>query len=244
MKEITLINNSFAYGGFTSGNEGIWTRNEPCDPPTSDYLSLSGRLGIPLTNIVRPYQAGGDKTEIVCAEHGGSGVIKDNELKKVDGLITAEKGLVLSIIAADCVPVYLADESAGVIGLLHCGWRSAAGFIVHNAVAKMQWLGASPDKIHVIIGPHICSGCYEVGEEVRRSFADNFTENELETLFAYREKSLYLDLSRTIRLKAMKEHIPVENISVSQECTFHDTDFYSYRRGDRGRQNLAFIMMK
>jgi len=244
MREITIIDNSFALAGFTSGNEGIWSRNEPSDPPTNDYTALSERLEIPLSRFIRPYQTGGDKVEIVGAEHGGSGVIKGNDLKKVDGLITAEKGLILSIIAADCVPVYLLDKKVGVVGLLHCGWRSAAGTLIHNAVDRMKEIGTLPSDIQVITGPHICAECYEVGEEVRTEYVKAFAPKELDSLFEEREGRLYLSLLETIRLKAIAEEIPEKNISFLNDCTCHDTSYFSYRRGDRGKQNLAHIMMK
>lgn len=244
MKSMTIIDNEFSIGGFTSGNEGIWTRNTPTDPPTDDYVSLSDRLGVPLPRIIRPYQASGDKVEIVGAEHGGMGVIKDNVLQKVDGIVTAEKCIVLSVLAADCVPIYLIDKKTEVIGLLHCGWRSAAGALVHNAVMCMKELVASPEHIQVITGPHICTDCYEVGEEVRQVYAEVFTEKQLEKIFVLKNDKLYLDLSETVRLKAEAEGIPGENISVINCCTCHDNSLYSYRRGDRGRQNAAFIMMK
>ena len=244
MKEITINGNGCVLAGFTSGSEGIWSRNEPLDPPTNDYITLSESLGIPLQRFIRPYQAGGDKVGIVSAEQGGSGVIKDNDLKKIDGLVTAEKGIVLSIIAADCVPVYLVDEKAEIIGLLHCGWRAATGALIHNAVAHMKELGAVQSDIQVIVGPHICSRCYEVGEEVRTEYAKVFTAKELESLFEQRGKSIFLSLTETIRLKAIAEGIDDKKITAVNDCTCHDTAYYSYRRGDRGKQNLAYIMMK
>ncbi|WP_051411531.1 polyphenol oxidase family protein [Ruminococcus flavefaciens] len=244
MKSMTIIDDEFSFGGFTSGNEGIWTRNAPTDAPTDDYISLSERLRVPLTHIIRPYQASGDKVEIVGTEHGGMGVIKDNVLKKVDGIVTAEKGIALSVLAADCVPIYLIDKKAAVIGLLHCGWRSAAGSLLHNAVQRMKELGAVPAEIQVITGPHICPDCYEVGEDVRQAYAEVFTEKQLEKIFVIRNHKLYLDLSEAVRLKASSEGITDENISVINCCTCHDNSLYSYRRGDRGRQNAAFIIMK
>ena len=244
MKEITMIDNGFALAGFTSGSEGIWSRNEPLDPPTNDYTALGESLWIPLQRFIRPYQAGGDKVETVSAEQGGSGVIKDNDLKKVDGLVTAEKGVVLSIISADCVPLYLVDEKAEVIGLLHCGWRSAAGALIHNAVEHMKGLGAAPRDIQLMIGPHICRKCYEVGEEVRIEYAKVFSPKELESLFEQRGKNIFLSLTETIRLKAIAEGIDDKKITAVNDCTCHDAAYYSYRRGDRGKQNLAYIMMK
>lgn len=244
MGETTVINDSFALGGFTSGDDGIWARNELSDPPTGDYVSLGRELGVPLSGIVRPYQAGGDEVRVIGAGHGGSGVIKDNELRKVDGLVTSEKRLVLSVIAADCVPVYLIDRNAEVIGLLHCGWRSAAGDIVRNAVARMRELGASPAGMELFIGPHICADCYEVGENVRTEYAGRFTANELGRLFTVRGGSFCLSLSQAIRIKAAAEGIPDSSISEAGECTFRSRSYYSYRRGDRGKQNLAYLMMK
>ena len=244
MKSMTIIDNEFSIGGFTSGNEGIWTRNTPTDPPTDDYVSLSDRLGVPLPRIIRPYQASGDKVEIVGAEHGGMGVIKDNVLQKVDGIVTAEKCIVLSVLAADCVPIYLIDKKTEVIGLLHCGWRSAAGGLLHNGIAAMKELGASPADIQLIIGPHICADCYEVGEEVRTEYAKAFSEKELEAIFKVRDKRLYLSLSKALQLKAEAEGILQEKISAVNECTCHDKSYYSYRRGDRGRQDLAYLVLK
>lgn len=55
MKDTIIIKNHFALAGFTSGNDGIWTRNEPVDPPTRDYSELSRKLNIPLSSIIRPY---------------------------------------------------------------------------------------------------------------------------------------------------------------------------------------------
>lgn len=244
MKEITVIDSAFAYGGFTSGNNGIWTRNEPFDPPAADYISLGEKLGVPLSRVIRPYQAGGDRVGAVGAEHGGSGVIKDNDLRQTDGLVTAEKGIVLSVIAADCVPVYLVAEKAEVIGILHCGRKSAAGELLYNAVDKMRELGASPAEIKITVGPHICADCYEVGENVWSEYSEIFTEQELGKMFVRRAEHLYLDLSRAIMTKAANAGIPAENITEAKACTCHDSSFYSYRRGDRGLQNLAFIMMK
>ncbi|WP_024861926.1 polyphenol oxidase family protein [Ruminococcus flavefaciens] len=244
MTETVIIDNGFTLAGFTSGNEGIWSRNAPLDPPTSDYVRLSEKLGIQLSRFLRPYQAGGDRVETVTSEQVGSGVIKDSDFKKVDGLVTAEKGIVLSIIAADCVPVYLIDNRAEVAGLLHCGRKSAAGVLLHNAIERMKELGAVPSEIQVTIGPHICADCYEVGEEVRAEYAKAFAPKELESIFELQGESLHLSLRSAIRLKAAAEGISSQNITAINCCTCCHKEYYSYRRGDRGKQNLAYIMMK
>ena len=244
MKKEFIIDNEFAVGGFTAGNNGIWTRGKADDPASEDYLALSSELDIPTEKMVRPYQANGEKVAFAGIEHGGCGVIKEDPFVKTDGLVTDRKGIMLSVIAADCVPIYLTEPQAGVIGLLHCGRQAAAGNIVHNAVKNMKSLGAMTERLNVVIGHHICGNCYEVGEEVFREFAGSFSDEELKRIFNIKEQRYYLDLARAIVIKAEQEGIRRENITVTGNCTCCDSLYFSYRRGDRGKQNLAFLMMR
>ena len=244
MRRDIFVDDSFALGGFTSGREGIWTRDSADMPATADYMELSAALGTSPERMVRPYQANGQRAAVVEPRHGGSGIIKDNELTKTDGLVTAHRGLVLTVIAADCVPAYLMDREAGVIGLMHCGRQAAAGELLRNGVDCMVSLGASAERIAMIIGHHICRDCYEVGEEVCKEFADCFTPGQLMEIFAVKDGRYFLSLSQALIFKALELGIPGENIFLRGECTCHCTEFFSYRRGDRGKQNLAYLMMK
>ena len=243
MRDI-FIDDDFALGGFTSGDSGIWTRESADMPPTDDYTELSRSLGVPFEHMVRPYQAGGTTVAEVSFRHGGSGIIKDNELKKTDGLVTAQRGLMLTVIAADCVPVYLADAEAAVIGLLHCGRQAAAGELLGSGISLMEKLGASAERLSMTIGHHICGSCYEVGEEVTGEFTGSFTEAELGNIFRRKDGKLYLDLAAALTYKAESYGIASDRIFRTSVCTCHGRGFYSYRRGDRGRQDLAFFMMK
>ena len=66
MRTDILMDDSFAVGGFTSGREGIWTRESADMPPTSDYVELSAALGTTPEKMVRPYQATGRKQPLWC----------------------------------------------------------------------------------------------------------------------------------------------------------------------------------
>lgn len=95
---------------------------------------------------------------------------------QADALVTARHGIVLGILTADCVPVLLADEQAGVIGAAHAGWRGAVDGVLARTVAAMVALGAAPERIVAAIGPAIAAQSYEVGEDfadmIRREHAD------------------------------------------------------------------------
>ena len=88
------------------------------------------------------------------------------ELIPADGYVTAEKNVPLAIFTADCVPLLLEDAENGVIGAIHCGWRSTVADIEGCAIEKMISLGAATESIRAAIGPAIDMCCFEVGKEV------------------------------------------------------------------------------
>ena len=83
-----------------------------------------------------------------------------------DGLVTKERGLPLMIYIADCVPVLLHDENAGVIGAVHCGWKSSVADILGVVVDNMIKLGARAEDIHAAIGASIGKCCFERDNDV------------------------------------------------------------------------------
>lgn len=89
---------------------------------------------------------------------------------EADALVTDRPGLLLGIVTADCAPVLLADNRAGVIGAAHAGWRGAQGGVVEATVAAMRQLGAEPGRIAAAIGPCIAQASYEVDDGFRAKF--------------------------------------------------------------------------
>lgn len=89
-----------------------------------------------------------------------------------DALVTNRKGIVLGIVTADCGPVLFADQSAGVVGAAHAGWRGAHGGVLENTIAAMEKLGASRKNMTAAIGPTIAQPSYEVDSGFRAQFDD------------------------------------------------------------------------
>ena len=80
----------------------------------------------------------------------------------VDGLITAEKGLVLGIYVADCAAVYLADRRGRAIGLVHSGRAGTTGRITSRAIAILREnFGIAPADLVVHLSPCIRPPHYE-----------------------------------------------------------------------------------
>jgi hypothetical protein len=92
-----------------------------------------------------------------------------------DALITAQRGLLLAILTADCIPVLVADTRRRVVAAFHAGWRPTLARIVERGIGAMRLqFGSRPRDLIAAIGPGIGACCYSVGEEVRFDFESQF----------------------------------------------------------------------
>lgn len=156
-------------------------------------------------------------------------------LYNFDGAVTNEPGCALAIPVADCFPILLADDKAGVIGIAHAGWRGTVGKITTKVVEQVQKLGARAGDIKAVIGPGICGQCYEVGPEV----AERFSADEVKKK---PDGKYLLDLAKANQ-KELRQ-LGVEKIEQIGDCTFENTDrFFSARREGRTGRFLAFISL-
>lgn len=150
---------------------------------------------------------------------------------EVDGLLTTETGLVLVALAADCVPVLLAEHTVGVVAAVHAGREGVRRDIASAAVRAMTALGARADRIDVLMGPAICGRCYEVPQQVRRD-VDRSAPGSATTT---RRGTPGLDLRAGIA--AQLANVGVTQIVADPRCTYENPGLFSHRRdGVTGRQ--------
>ena len=163
-----------------------------------------------------------------------------------DGLVTDRPGLLLGILTADCAPILLADEEAGIIGAAHAGWRGALAGVADATVDAMVRLGADRNAIAAAVGPCIARTSYEVDDTFRDRFLAEDGENA--RFFAERaDGKPHFDLASYVvhRLRAAG----VGTVEALQLDTYAEEDrFYSFRRAthrgeaDYGRQ-VAMIAL-
>ncbi|MGZ4437308.1 MAG: polyphenol oxidase family protein [Nocardioidaceae bacterium] len=138
-----------------------------------------------------------------------------------DGLVTDRAGIVLLVRVADCVPVLLADEAAGVVGAAHAGRPGMVAGVVPATVAAMRRLGAR--AITAWVGPHVCGRCYEVPEQMRAEVAAAVPASYAETSWG----TPALDVGAGVVSQLEADGVTVVDAS---RCTIEDDDLYSYRR--------------
>jgi hypothetical protein len=171
-----------------------------------------------------------------------------NKLIKVedtDGVVTKDKGIVLTVITADCVPIIYADKEKGIIGISHNGWRGSLKRLVQNVIHKMVGMGAKKESIVVAIGPAIGGCCYDIDDDRYYSFLEEF-ESYADKIFQIRKGKRHISLAKLNYLLLLEAGIKPENIDVFPFCTKCDAKrFFSYRRNTKEKygEMLSYIVI-
>lgn len=226
-------------GGVSTGMLSSMNLSVSCgDSPENvreNYRRLAAATGIDTNRCAFTRQVHGGEVRIVTGADVHT--LFTEAPYEADGLVTSERGLALICFTADCVPVLLCDDTAGVIGAIHCGWRSSVEDILGLAIAKMRSLGAQVKNIRAAIGPSIGECCFEVGHEVAEA-----AESLLGGYFGLwtpepgKPDKYLLDLRGVNRRRLLQLGLREENISVSDECTMCACDKYWSHRATNGRR--------
>lgn len=196
-------------------------------------------LGFSLTQLVACQQVHGVQVqELTSAEAGRGALSHADGFAATDGLITAESGLLLMVMVADCYPVLMADPVRAVAAAVHSGWRGTQQQIARIALQKMQRYGSRPEDIRYVVGPGIGFERFEVGAEVVEAFKDQIDTTDPQLVKQLENAKQALNLPAILRLQALAEGVPATQIEILPYCTIADQRFYSYRReqGRTGRQ--------
>jgi YfiH family protein len=152
---------------------------------------------------------------------------------KGDALVTALPGIVLSIRVADCCPVLVATTNGQAVAAIHAGWRGAVGGAVNEAVVKLQHIAdIEPSKLIAAVGPCIGFDAFEVGPEVLSEFEAVFgTDAPIRHETNGKGR---VDLVTACKMQLLRSGLKIENIDLTDRCTYRDArEFFSHRR-DKG----------
>jgi polyphenol oxidase len=170
--------------------------------------------------------------------HGTSVVDADSrpEAPVGDAAVARRKGTVCAVMAADCMPVLLADESGGVVAAAHAGWRGLSAGVIEAAIGAMR---VPPASVIAWLGPAIGPRVYEVGEEVRAAFLER-DANAAAAFVPARPGHWLLDLYAVARQRLAM--LGVNRVYGGGLCTYSEPErFYSYRR-DRAAGRMAALI--
>jgi YfiH family protein len=207
------------YDSFNLG-EHVGDRSEAV---TANRQRLAAGVGLPAQRLVWMEQVHG---RTVAAVDGPLAA----PVPATDALVTAEPGLAVAVLVADCVPVLLADPVEKVVGAVHAGRVGARVGVLPAALAAMRELGARIEQVEVLLGPAACGQCYEVPAAMQADVEAHLPGSACRT----RQGTAGLDLRAGLWRQLAAAG--VARVGVDPRCTIEDPALYSYRReGVTGR---------
>lgn len=242
-------------GEWTSMNLS-YTRGDQPDHVDENYRRICQALDMKTENLVLSDQVHDTKVVLVGEEQRQGQDLRQKKLVGIDGLVTKDKGVILSTSYADCVPLFFVDQDHQAIGSSHSGWRGTVGKIGAKTVKKMtEEFATDPKQLLCVIGPSICQSCYEVSQDVYDAFVNfvdakeiarqqNWEEEKvlhlIDSVFIDKANGKYqLDLWMANKLILLEAGVPQENIAVSCVCTCCNHSWlYSHRASQGRRGNL------
>lgn len=151
---------------------------------------------------------------------------------EADALITQETGFALTIITADCLPIFLYAPSAPVFAAVHAGWQGTYKRITQKVGQAILETGILPQHLYAAIFPGIAGMDYEIREDVAQYFPDYITYQQDK----FKKNKIYLDLISANCDQLSRLGIAQENIGYVPMSTATNNDkLFSHRKGDVGR---------
>lgn len=192
------------------------------------------KLGIAQDKILHFHQTHSDRI-IHIASDADALSLQSRPQEEADAWVFSCGGWGGAIQTADCVPLFLWDETARVFALAHCGWRGVAAQLPYKTANAMKEAGAE-GVIYAWAGPHIQSCCFEVQEDTARQFSAQSVIRK--------DGKIFVDLNAEIILQLQLAGLTAADIKTPYYCTCGDKEnFFSWRR-DHIRQNLLSFIYK
>jgi polyphenol oxidase len=227
---VTTRHGGVSTGPYASLNLGLHVGDDPAAVVTNRTRAAMA-FGVTLENLVFAEQVHGAETAVVGSADRGRGTRHlADAVGSVDTLVTADHGVVLVVLVADCLPVVLIDPAAGVLAVVHAGWRGTAAGVLSGALGAMAELGGRVDATWAFFGPCVEPDLYQVDEPVHRGLVSAVSPHALSSAVARPDGVGHwkVDLREANRQQLALAGLAPERIEAWPASTAED-DFFSDR---------------
>jgi len=198
-----------------------------------NYQDLCDAIGANYDELVYSNQIHTDRVEAVKSITNF-----EEEKIQVDGLCTNVNGITLSTMNADCILFLFYDPIKNVIANIHSGWKGTLKRISVKTIEKMkQEYGCNPKDIICCISPSIRKCHFEVQQDVKDLYEQEFTDINLKEIIEVKIPNEKWNIDTVLINKIMLEKVGVqpENIIDSKICSVCNKDLvHSFRVQKQG----------
>lgn len=178
------------------------------------------------------------------ADQGRGELEAETAIPDTDAVYTFDPNVVLCCFTADCVPVMFYSKEAGLVGVIHSGWKGTVGEISRKVFRHLiETYPCNPLDFRVYLGKALSREKFEVGEDVYLQFkalgyADAFLSCNSGT------GKYHIDNRQVVKKQCELAGIPAGQIVLDPDCTFLDPDCFSYRKDKESGRHMSFILRK
>ncbi|HUM03561.1 MAG TPA: polyphenol oxidase family protein [Thermoanaerobaculia bacterium] len=219
--------------GFTTGTGG----GREAAPRLA--RGLAAALGVPAARIALSRQVHGRGVLVVDAATAD----RSGDVVGVgDALMTRERGILLGVQSADCVPLLLADTEGPWIAAVHAGWRGTAARILDAVLELLEERGIPASRLVAAIGPCISQDRYEVGPEVVEALAAGHAPLDVPAgaVRPGRHDRSHVDVAAFNKALLAGRGLSSGSILDAALCTADRPDLFpSYRRDGKGAGRIV-----
>lgn len=158
-----------------------------------------------------------------------------------DGLYTDKANVFMGVRIADCLPIFLFNQTKKIIGIVHSGWKGTLQEISKKMILTMRArFNLKPIDISFAFGPSIGQCCYEINSDLAHVFSEFARARNIRNALIEQDNKSYLNL-KLINQKIL-ENTGLRNKGIIDLCSFCEKDLlFSSRRKDVNKRNLAII---
>jgi len=229
------INNDYRMPLYNSPNNKL--TKEQIEENKNSYKKICKSIGIEYNNIVKTNQVHKDIIKSVNGKiNKEMPDFHEQAYEETDGLMTNKKNLAICATNADCIVLMMYDKAKKVIANVHSGWRGTVQKVASKTVDRMQEIyGCNPKDIICCISPSIRKCHFEVDEDVKNIFENQFGNMEE---FSSKDEKWHIDTVK-INAEMLKEKgLRQENIIDSKICTVCNSNIIHSYRGSNHNNGL------
>ncbi|WP_026581488.1 peptidoglycan editing factor PgeF [Bacillus sp. J33] len=242
----TTKNGGCSQNEFDTLNLGLHV-NDSHEAVSQNRKHLAGLLGFSTEKWVGAEQTHEVRIRKVSNSDKGKGaLIYDDSFPATDGFFTYDKGVLLTLCYADCVPIYFLHEKTGAIGIAHAGWKGTVSGICKEMAKLYRNEGIELSEVQAVIGPSICEKCYIVDDRVISKVQKILEDVDAKPYNLVKDNQYHLDLKKLNKQILLNAGIQENNIMITGYCTSCHQDYFFSHRRDKGRTGrmMSFIGWK
>ena len=172
-----------------------------------------------------------DRVLVVDTSHKPRGL---TEVLPAEAFITHEKGVVLFLLTADCLPITLYDPVKQVLALAHLGWKPTDKKLLPKVIRRMQEVyGTEPTNLKVFIGP----GIHKESYRHTLPLTNNVELTALKPFVALLPSNeVAIDLVGCNKAQLLGVGVKREHIQIDPTDTAISTKYFSHYRSVRTKE--------